>query len=137
MPRTHTALIVDDNYYNRDIAALALQHVGYEITQVTNGYEALHVLQAYPFDLLILDLRMDGMDGTEVLQAVRVHKSKEDLPIVVMTANPHMVTDQVNEQADYVLFKPINVTEFSQLARRILNQHRKKDPEDQDDCLAG
>jgi CheY-like chemotaxis protein len=121
MQRTHTALIVDDNFYNRDVAALALSHVGFEVTHADNGEDALKELNTHSFDLLILDLQMDGMDGASVLRRVRAQRTTESLCVVIMTANPHMLTNEVNNQADYVMYKPISINEFAQLAKRILN----------------
>ena len=117
---TRSALIVDDNYYNRDLSAIALKHSGYTVDEANNGLEALSLLQQRRFDLLILDLAMPEMNGTELLRQLSAHNLMQNMCVVVMTANPHMALgDVVDEYADYVLFKPIDIMEFTRFAKRL------------------
>lgn len=120
-----TALIVDDNYFNRDLCSLALQFVGYAVTEATNGQEAVQILTQNTFDLLILDLAMPEINGVGVIRQISNQSKHRQMSIVVMTANPHMATDEVSSNADFVMHKPIAVEEFAQLARR-LAQHTAK-----------
>lgn len=124
MPHEHTAtaLIVDDNFYNRDLCVIALTHVGYKVTEAENGEEALKLLEANAYDLLILDLSMPVLSGVEVIRRLRAMNSNPHMSIVVMTANPHMVTNEVELHADFVMNKPMNIQEFAQLARRLANR---------------
>lgn len=119
-PLPHQALVVDDNYYNRDLATLALKHVGFEVTHAENGLVALEKLAEQPYDLMVLDLAMDGMDGVSVLRYVRYTMLDKKLRVIVMTANPHMATDEVNDQADLVMMKPIDINEFAEFAKRFV-----------------
>ena len=114
-----SALIVDDNYFNRDLCSLALQFVGYSVTEATNGQEAVQILTQSTFDLLILDLAMPEINGVGVIRQISNQPKHRHMSIVVMTANPHMATDEVSTNADFVLHKPIAVEEFAQLARRL------------------
>lgn len=114
-----TALIVDDNIYNRDLSALSLRHVGFQVEEAENGMRALELLAESRYDLMVLDMSMPEMDGGEVLRHVRELPNGMSLRVVIMTANPHMVTDEVNDRADYVMHKPIDVMEFARFARRL------------------
>jgi two-component system sensor histidine kinase/response regulator len=114
------ALVVDDNYYNRDLATLALKHVGFEVTHAENGLVAVEKLAEQSYDLMVLDLAMDGMDGISVLRYVRNTLLDRKLPVIVMTANPHMATDEVNDNADLVMMKPIDINEFALFADRVV-----------------
>jgi CheY-like chemotaxis protein len=114
-----TALIVDDNYFNRDLCALALEHVGYQVSHAVNGLEAINILQEQKFDLLILDLEMPELDGRGVMREIRNKDTHDTMTIIVMTANAHMATDEVDMIVDFVVYKPIDVNEFSQLAARL------------------
>ncbi len=120
--KTFSALVVDDNFYNRDIASIALQHVGYEVTEAVNGIEALEKLGADQYDLLILDLMMDGIDGLGVLRRLPTATTDPKMFVIVMTANPHMITEDVADRADLILQKPIEVNEFTRLTSRLLNR---------------
>ena len=124
MPDEHsaTALIVDDNFYNRDLCVIALTHVGYKVTEAENGEEALKLLESNAFDLLILDLSMPVLSGVEVIRRLRGTDTHQRMSILVMTANPHMVSNEVDMFADFVMNKPMNIQEFAQLAKRLANK---------------
>jgi CheY-like chemotaxis protein len=114
------ALVVDDNFYNRDLCALALTHVGYNVVQASDGKAALSLLDKYNFDLLILDLHMPEASGIDVIRTIKTAHSHPEMSIVVMTAHPHMASSEiVFNGADYVIYKPINIDSFAQLAKRI------------------
>ena len=115
----YTALIVDDNFYNRHIFHIALESVGYAVTEMENGLQGTVLLQDHTFHLLVLDLQMPMMDGRAVLKQVRGQPLHENMHIIVVTANAHMATDDIDLMADYVMFKPIDVVEFSEFARRL------------------
>lgn len=117
-----TALIVDDNYYNRDLVALALKHIEYEVNEAEDGAAALKLLDERSFNLLVLDLAMPSMDGTQVIAEIRKNQRHTKMCILVMTANPHMVTPSVDLGADYIMYKPININEFVEFARRLKKQ---------------
>ncbi len=118
-PQSPSALIVDDNYFNRDLCILALHHVGYTIREASNGVEALQLLAKEQFDLLILDLAMPELNGVEVIRKLRAEPVHREMSIIVMTANPHMATNEVENTADFVMHKPIDVEEFAHLAGRL------------------
>jgi CheY-like chemotaxis protein len=116
-----SALIIDDNFYNRDIFRIALEHAGFHVTESGDGITGLEEFDRKPYDLVILDLRMPTMTGSEVLHVMRADAQKRETRVIVVTANPHMATDDIHELADYVLHKPVDVAQFSVLARRCLN----------------
>ena len=115
----YTALIVDDNFYNRHIFHIALESVGYAVTEMEDGLQGTALLQDRTFHLLVLDLQMPMMDGRAVLKHVRGQPLHQNMHIIVVTANAHMATDDIDLMADYVMFKPIDVVEFSEFARRL------------------
>ncbi len=121
-----TALVVDDNYYNRDLSRLALEHVGYEVTEAENGALAVSMLEESTFDLLVLDLAMPELNGVEVLREIKNRYSP--MSIIVMTANPHMVIEEVEANVDLVMYKPIDITGFVKLVDRL---HRPTPPVEQ------
>jgi CheY-like chemotaxis protein len=123
-----TALIVDDNFYNRQIFQMALESVGYKVSESEDGIQGTNVLKNETFDLLVLDLQMPEMDGRAVLKTVREQDMHRKMRILVITANAHMATGDVDDLADYVMFKPINVMEFSEFARRLMDNRPKAVP---------
>ncbi len=120
-PTLYSALIIDDNWFNRDIFRIALESAGYAVTELDNGSEGIALLEQQTFNLLILDLQMPLVDGRTVLVKVKEHPLHKKMRVVVVTANAHMATSDVDEMADYVMYKPINVMEFSEFVRRLKN----------------
>lgn len=115
----YEALVVDDNWFNRDLSTLALTHVGYSVTEAEDGLQALALLEKRTFDLLVLDLVMPEMDGATLLRQIRKHPVHRKMQVVVMTANPHMTTDEVGCDADFLMYKPININQFAEFAKRL------------------
>jgi DNA-binding response OmpR family regulator len=107
-----TALIVDDSFYARDIFAIALRQLGYQVVEADDGAQALAALEHDTFDLMVLDLNMELVDGGTVLKEVRTNGLHKDMPVVVATAHPALVTDYVGSAASRVMYKPLNVREF-------------------------
>jgi len=117
----HLALVVDDNPYNRDLSALSLRYIGFEVVEAETGVQALEMLKKKKISLMVLDLAMPEMDGVTVLRKIRGLEAYIGMHIVVMTANPHMITEDVSDQADLVIQKPIDVMEFSRFLRRLMD----------------
>ena len=77
-------LIVDDERALRRTLAIKFRHMGYRITEAGSGHEALEHIGRQNFDLVILDLKMPGMDGAEVLQTAR--PLVPDTVFIILTA---------------------------------------------------
>ena len=81
-----TILVVDDNEMNRDMLARRLARRGYTVAVAEDGQQALQMIEAQPFDLVLLDIMMPGISGLEVLKRLRQRYSVADLPIIMATA---------------------------------------------------
>lgn len=114
-----TVLVVDDNWYNRDIFRMALENADYDISEAEDGQKALDLLAQHTYNLLVLDLQMPGIDGQTVLSQLREEKRHSDMRVLVVTANPHMATSKVDDLADHVMHKPIDVVAFAQFTKRL------------------
>ncbi|NLI12286.1 MAG: response regulator [Peptococcaceae bacterium] len=86
-------LLVEDNEINQQVATELLKQLGLEVTVAGNGFEAIDALAQRPFDLVLMDIHMPGMDGLEATRKIRSTGQYQDLPIVAMTANA-MVGDR-------------------------------------------
>ena len=87
MDKSIRILIVDDFYTMRRIITNLLEDLGYRNTEVAgDGETALARLRSEDFDFLITDWNMPGMDGIELLRAVRADPALESLPVLMMTA---------------------------------------------------
>ena len=78
--------VVEDNPDNRLLVQVILDS-RYEITEYENGFAALEGLQEQKPDLVLLDVSLPEMDGTEVLQRIRANDRLRDLPVIALTAH--------------------------------------------------
>ena len=79
-------LVVDDNELNRDMLARRLARRGYTVAVAADGQQALQMLEAQQFDLILLDIMMPGISGLDVLKILRERYSVADLPVIMATA---------------------------------------------------
>lgn len=103
-------LVVDDNEANRDLLARRLQREGHATESAGNGREALAMLLASPFDLVLLDVMMPEMNGYELLEQLRADAVLQHLPVVLISAldDVDSVAKAIELGADDYLPKPFN-----------------------------
>lgn len=78
-------LIVDDDAQNKLIAATILREKGATIIETSNGQEAIELVQAIMFDLILMDIQMPVKDGWEATRAIR-RSVQKDIPVIALTA---------------------------------------------------
>jgi DNA-binding response OmpR family regulator len=103
-------LIVDDVIDNRRILARRFGRSGFEITEAEDGAQALALIAAHAFDMVLLDIAMPGLDGFEVLRRIREHHASSVLPVIMVTANTQSMAEveALNEGANDYLTKPVD-----------------------------
>ena len=79
-------LVVDDTPANIGIVINMLADEGLEVQIATGGEKALELIAIYPPDLVLLDVRMPGIDGFETYRRLRAMEGREDLPVIFVTA---------------------------------------------------
>ena len=79
-------LVVDDNENNRDMLSRRLERRGHSVRTAEDGTVALAQIAEHPFDLILLDIMMPGIDGFEVLRRIRTEHSATRLPVIMATA---------------------------------------------------
>jgi DNA-binding response OmpR family regulator len=79
-------LIVDDDEVNRDVLARHLGRQGYAAAVAENGIEALEMVRARKFDLMLLDVMMPKMDGYETLRLMKADSHLRDIPVIMISA---------------------------------------------------
>jgi CheY-like chemotaxis protein len=84
VPSRRRVLVIDDDEIVRYLLRQALYR--HEIVEAVNGEEGLAEARRWPPDVILLDLRMPDLDGTEVLERLAAHESTRDIPVVVLTA---------------------------------------------------
>jgi two-component system alkaline phosphatase synthesis response regulator PhoP len=119
-------LVVEDEPHIRDLVGLHLELEGWTPELVGDGHVALDRLRARPFDLVILDIMLPGLDGLTVLKALRRDSRNMDVPVLLLTARREE-SDKVlglESGADDYLAKPFGVAELVARARALMRRPR-------------
>ena len=120
-------LIVEDEAKTGDYLKQGLSEAGFTADLVRNGVDGMHEGLAGDHDLLILDVNLPGLDGWQVLQALRA--AGRDLPVLFLTARDQ-VTDRVKGLelgADDYLVKPFAFSELLARVRTLLRRGRVRE----------
>lgn len=108
-------LIVDDEPDLRGIVRLVLELAGYEVLEAHHGAAALQRLGEESVDLVITDVMMPVMNGSELIDRLRADPEHSKLPILVLSASPHAV-----DRADHVMRKPFEPSELRRITASLL-----------------
>ncbi len=121
MPRTRI-LIVDDELILRESLAAWLERDGHEVTAVAGGEEAIELIKREGFDIVFLDIKLEGMDGLDVLREIR--KIDPEVKVLMITAYGSISTavEAMKLGASDYLLKPFEPEELSMLIEKILRQ---------------
>jgi signal transduction histidine kinase/ActR/RegA family two-component response regulator len=122
-------LLVDDDVRNLLALTPLLEQWGLEVMAAGEGEEALETLAtAGPFDIMLLDIMMPGMDGYEVIRKLRMLPAGADLPVIALTAN---TTDEDRQQclaagANDCIVKPLDPQRLKLALDDILSDNRHR-----------
>ena len=111
-------LLVDDEESLRACLRMLLELEGLQVSEASNGAEALHLFALGEFDLVITDFQMPLMEGNEL--AVKLKRLAPSLPILMVTASGRAHRDADNP-VDALLGKPFDVTELRGTLRKLLS----------------
>jgi CheY-like chemotaxis protein len=120
--RCFRILVVEDHADTLALATRALEGDHHRVSQATNGADALRMIAADVPDLVVLDYRMQGMDGMAVTKALRANETTRNLPVLMLTA----MSDEASTQAGFdagvtdYLTKPFSIPQLTSRVRTCL-----------------
>lgn len=119
-------LVVDDNLSNLEFLEAVLQVQGYEVFRATDGLAALEAVRRRRPDLVLLDIRIPGMEGRELARRLKADPATRHIPLVAVTAHALLGEREkiLAAGCDGYISKPINVQGF------LLEVQRHLHPED-------
>jgi diguanylate cyclase (GGDEF)-like protein len=126
----HRLLIVDDVNDNRTLLTRRFERRGFEVVEADSGFAALELIDREPFDLVLLDVMMPGIDGIETLRRIRKQKSASALPVIMVTAKTgtNHIVDALELGANDYVTKPVD---FAVAFARVNTQIGRKRAEQQ------
>jgi len=110
------ALVVDDSMLIRHTVCRFLEERGFTVESATNGCEALEILQRLRPELIITDMQMPKMSGSELITALKQRPETANIPIVIV-AGKQSGFDRTEKRADFTIFKDIDIE--TQLAKAL------------------
>ncbi|MGC9342825.1 MAG: response regulator [Bacteroidales bacterium] len=121
--KKYRILIVDDIYTNRLLLSELIKTLDYESLEAENGKEAIEVLENNEVDLVLMDIEMPVMNGTQTCRYIRQNMKapNNDVPIVALTAhNPNMFFEDFNETGfNELLTKPYSLDKIIDLIKNL------------------
>jgi two-component system cell cycle response regulator DivK len=123
---TELILLVEDNDKSRKLVRDVLTFKGYEIIEAETGEEGVRLAQERRPSLVLMDIRLPGIDGIQALGRLRAEETTRGIPVIAMTASVMAKDRQKVLDAGFDAFqsKPINVKEFVAIVERLLERHR-------------
>ncbi len=113
------ALVVEDDPVQAEIFVQAIAQAGYDVIHIASGDAAIAFLSEHSPLLVLLDLHLPEVAGTEILQHVRQQPHLAQTRVMLATADPRMA-ETVRADSDLVLIKPISFTQLRTLAQRLI-----------------
>ncbi len=119
-----TILLVEDNELNRDMLSRRLVRRGYQIVAAIDGHQGLAMARSEHPDLILLDMRLPGLDGWQVAQELKSSLETREIPVVALTA--HAIAGDrekaLEAGCDDYETKPINFTRLLEKIEALLNR---------------
>ncbi len=112
-------LIVDDEDIIRELLADYFREVGHDVEEASDGIEALQMIKERSYNIALVDIRMPGMDGLALLEAVG--PLRPDLPVVIITGHGDMESESRARRlgaADF-LTKPVAIEDLDRVLEKV------------------
>lgn len=105
-------IIEDEKRLAQNISQVLVEHEGYAVDLSCDGIDGLHMAESNSYDLIVLDLRLPGMHGLDILKAIRAQRNTT--PVLILTAcdTPSDVVKGLDCGSDDYLTKPFDIGEF-------------------------
>lgn len=119
-----TLLIVDDEEIALKNLARVMSRAGYDVTTTQSGNDALALIQAQPFDILLTDLRMEGVDGMQLLKTCRARYPDTEVIMITGYATTETAVAAMKEGAFYYIAKPFQLDEVRKVVSEAMEKIR-------------
>ncbi len=118
-PGKKNIVVTDDDPGIRDIFKIIFESAGYNVQVITNGDDLLNNKFDIP-DLFLLDKQLSGVDGIDVCRYLKRQKTTSHLPVIMISANPHIAKLSKEAGADAYIEKPFEVKYLLEMVERYI-----------------
>ena len=120
-------LLVEDNNEVRELLALFMKRLGYNVFEAATGLEAIDLAATEQPDLIMMDLRLPEMNGAEATAHLKANPSTRDIPVLIATAYGAGINTRraLDAGAIEILYKPIDLTTLDNVLRRYLPARKR------------
>lgn len=125
---SHHVLMIDDDESLVGIMAIKLTHLGYKVDTAVQSAEGFAMASKHPYDLLILDIKMPGMDGIEICRNLRSQGILTPILMLSGKTDKPDIVKSLDIGADDYLTKPFSQTELVARMRALVRRNRKTFP---------
>ena len=117
-------LIADDSPHSRELLRTVLENDGYAVVEYPNGKDAFAGAQQHKPDLMLLDLKMPGKDGSEVVSDIRASPDLAHVPVVALTASAMKGDRERILSAGFTeyLSKPVHVSDLRRIVAQLTDR---------------
>lgn len=117
-----TILTVDDSASVRQVVAITLEGMGYEVVQASDGVEALSRLKTTSIDMIITDINMPNLNGIELIKRVRTLPSYKFIPIILLTTVSEEAKKQEGRAVGAIawIVKPFTPDQLRTVVKKVL-----------------
>jgi len=122
--QTSQILVVDDEEIARTNLEYILRKEGHQVATAANGLEALEKVKAQEFDVVLTDLKMEKMDGIQLLESVKQISPHTEIVMVTGYATVSSAVDALKKGAAHYLSKPVKLDELRATVREIIDKKR-------------
>ena len=117
--RQASVLIVDDEPGMTETMSAILEHLGYDVEVADNGFEAIERVKTRPFDVVLMDIRMPGINGVETCKEIK--SLRPDTAVMMMTAYSveELVAEALERGAHGIMHKPLDIRRALEFIERV------------------
>lgn len=121
------ALVVDDSMLIRHTVCRFLEERGFAVQSATNGEEALEILKQLRPDIIITDMQMPRMSGTELITALKSQPATASIPVAIVAGKQSGFDETKEKRANFTIFKDIDIeAQLAKALRAILGNRAAK-----------
>lgn len=124
---TKRILIVDDEEGYRKVLSNSLAYLGYETKAVKNGFEALEEIKRQRYSIILLDVKMPGMDGIELLDQIQGIRFTSHIVIITAYTYEDVVKEAIGKGAKKVITKPFSMDDITSYLNELWNSSPQGD----------